>query len=682
VKTPNQIVECAGFRAVFSPRGSLLSLEPERGGRKALDLPPHGSFSPFRILRRPLSRAGGGTTYSLENFAMRLAGAGGPGLVYEGESQDGTLCVTESARCSPSGDLEWSLRVRNMKGHPVWLVAFPILRGLDLGPGQRVTIPHNAGFVLDPLELDDDEEIFLNYPVHASMQWLDLFARDRGLYLGVHDPLPYVKQFAVRRDGRRVRLEWRYPDVLLRAGEEWEVPAATVAPHRGDWRVGARRYRAWAEGAITFPEAPRWFSRLPAWSWISGKGNHAARPERVFSDLPGISSVLRKETGVPVIQLAGWMEHGHDTHYPDYRAGKCMGGPRELKLAIERIHADAGRISLYTNGRLIDPEGSIGAVEGWQDWCVRLAPCSRKNAGHFTGTFTGRNEWDSRGDIAKEKYGRTLFAVGCPHDSRWRNLFIDRMLSVVRTYPADGIYIDQVCGATSLPCYAEGHGHRRPNLAWRGYIEFLGELRDSLRSARPEIYLATEGVGDVFGAFFDAQQAHNDWTAQIRGKGEDMCELFRYTFPESLVLIGPTGSGKEEYLRLGAAVAGGFDCFSVFPHHSDASFRRFMKETFSLRARIAGYVRGAQPVAGVSAGSRHTRVFGLEGPGHVVVTGAWLGSGAPRSCTVRFRPLGEPGFRRAQLVSGNRGSLEWTESNGKVGFRTPGTKIFAARFRR
>jgi hypothetical protein len=284
--------------------------------------------------------------------------------------------------------------------------------------------------------------------------------------------------------------------------------------------------------------------------------------------------------------------------------------------------------------------------------------------------------------MAKEKYGKTLFAIGCPHARRWQDLFIERMLHIVRTYPVDGIYIDQICGASSLPCYAGGHGHERPNLAWRGYIEFLSRLREEVQSVRPDLYLATEGVGDAFGQFFDAQQAHNDWTAQIRGKGEDMCDLFRYTFPESLVLIGPTGSGQEEYLRLGAAVAGGFDCFPIFPDDSAVSFRRFMKNTLRLRQRIDRYVRGARPLAEVTAGSRNVKVFGFEGPRHVLITGAWLRDGGGESCAVRFAPRGDTGFREGVLITAGGAPLKWQLKRGRITFRVARAKIFAAVFRR
>jgi hypothetical protein len=676
------VLDCGTFRAVFATNGALTGLESAFRKKPLLDLRPIKGNSPFRIIRRALGRRSGGKTYTLNDFSLQMASTPPGSLVFEGPSLDGSLRVTMIARATDSGALAWTLRVVNRRGNPVWLVAFPIVEGLIWTRGQRITIPHNSGFSVDPAELEENEELFLNYPVHASMQWLDLYAPTHGVYLGVHDELPHVKQFAVGRSGHRLRMEWRYPDVVLRAGETWAVPEATLAVHRGDWHAGADRYREWAHNWISFPDPPEWFARLPAWSWISGKGNHAPRPQRRFRDLPAALDVVRRETGVPVAQLAGWMEHGHDTHYPDYVPGECMGGKSGLLAALDRIHRDGGRLSLYTNGRLIDPEGSVGSMRDWQRFCIRLAPCAKENAAAFLGTFTRKNAWDRSGGIAKEKYGRTLFAVACPHARDWQNLFIDRVLRLVRTYPIDGLYLDQVCGATCLPCYSAEHGHSRPNLAWRGYIDLLGELREAVKKVRNGIYLSTEGVNDLFGSFFDAQQSHNDWTAQLGGKGEDLTELFRYTFPESLDLIGPTAPGQEEYLRLGLAVAGGFDCFSIFPGSSQKAFRDFMKETLTLRGQLSPYIRGAQPLSSASTRSTQLKVFGLEGRRHVLVTGGWRGKRRGTGWTVQFRPSQGDEFRAAELWNPHPRPLKWHRAKGIVTFHVPFTKTFAALFLR
>jgi len=675
-------LQCAGFRAAFTDTGSLVSLQPEFRRTSFLDLRRTTPPSPFHIVRRPFARRRGGTAYAPAQFAIRTAAAGPERLVFQGATSDGSLAVTQVAERTPSGALQWSLRVENRRGDPVWLVAFPVLEGLSLGAGQRVTIPLNSGFSLDPRKLDDDESILLSYPVPASMQWLDVYRAAEGLYLGVHDPVPYLKQLAVSKPNGRLAVQWRYPDVALQPGESWDVPAATIDLHRGDWRAGADRYRAWAEGWIRFPDPPRWFASLPAWSWLTGRPNRAPAPERRFSQLPSAVSLLHKQMGVPVVQLAGWMEHGHDTHYPDYVAGDSMGGPADLSRSIDDIHWGGARLALYTNGRLIDPDGSVGSLPGWQRFCVRLKPCARETARASAGTFTRRDRWDPAGDMARERYGRTLFAVACPAADPWRNLFVDRVVSILRSHPVDGFFVDQVSGAASLPCYAPDHGHLRPNMAWRGYRELLATLRDAVKRLRPHAYLSTEGVNDFFGAFFDAQQSHNDWKARVDGKADDLCELFRYTFPDSLTLIGPITPGRDEYLRLGFAVAGGFDCVPAFPDRTSPEFLSLMRRTLALRRRFAPHIRCARPLAMVSADRRALRLFALEGRRHVLVTGAWLGRGAPRRATVRFRPCNGVRFRTAELWAPGPAPHPWLESAGILSFDLPPAEIFAALFRR
>jgi hypothetical protein len=125
----------------------------------------------------------------------------------------------------------------------------------------------------------------------------------------------------------------------------------------------------------------------------------------------------------------------------------------------------------------------------------------------------------------------------------------------------DGIYIDQVCGADSYPCYAEHHEHKKPNQAWAVYRSFLEQLRHEVSNQKAEIFLATEGVNDFLGQYFDSLQSHQDWISPLGAKGVPLPELIRFSLPGHLLNVGCIRGDQTGtyYLRLAHLLGGGCD---------------------------------------------------------------------------------------------------------------------------
>jgi hypothetical protein len=358
------------------------------------------------------------------------------------------------------------------------------------------------------------------------------------------------------------------------------------------------------------------------------KGQHADEPERTYEDLVSTAAALR-DRHIPVPQVAGWLEHGHDTHYPDYTAGPSLGGAEALRDAVRTVHGGDGRLALYTNGRLIDPRGSIGWQDGWQTMCARLVPAAQREALRMSGTFCDPATWDADGVLAKEQYGEVVFGVGCPGSAAWRDLLVDRLADVVASLDVDGLYVDQVSGCSSLPCYAADHDHRRPALAWRSYLTLLAALRTRVRALRPEAYLATEGVTDIFGQSFDVQQAHNDWRHQVLGKADEMPELFRTTFPELLVMMGPIVPGEDRYIRWGHVLGAGLDCFFPGPDEADEGFFALLERYAAHRAGSLAGIRSASSIEEIRTDSADVRAFGFGNDEGLCIHGARFAGEGP-----------------------------------------------------
>ena len=108
-----------------------------------------------------------------------------------------------------------------------------------------------------------------------------------------------------------------------------------IAAHDGDWQGGAAIYRSWAGQALAGADCPEWFRHDPSWAWVGMKGQHAPTPERTFAEVPAEAQAVA-QVGVETIHLASYFEHGHDTHYPFFRAGD-RGGCSGMESSLIRV---------------------------------------------------------------------------------------------------------------------------------------------------------------------------------------------------------------------------------------------------------------------------------------------------------------------------------------------------------
>lgn len=559
--------------------------------------------------------------------AASLYEIGQNSVVFEGALSSGLTWQLTYALESKM-QVRMQMRIENHGGHIVNTLRFPHLVGLASSTGEACfTLPHGAGWEIDSGKFGFDERIHLNYPVYGSMQWIDLFNEDSGFYMGVHDDVPYLKILEVGRYDDELGMSVLFTDLNLRAGEVFETPPVYIALHQGDWHAGARIYRKWAEERLVKPSVPDWYLETPSWVWQGMKGQYADRPDQLFSDLPE-KSIRYAKYGIDTLQVASYMEHGHDTRYPDYYAGESIGGEQGLVGAVNEIHRNSRRLTIYTNGRLTDPESSLQNIDDWTTWCVQsMGPEHAKIVEdmHMLVGWSnqGETEWDPAGVCMKEEYG-FKHAIMCPGSLDWRELFTSRLEYLAREYRVDGIYIDQVCGSWGLPCYSTGHQHERPNEAWSGYREMLSNLRKRIRDINTDTYLATEGVNDFIGQYFDILQGHNDWKRGLHDAAEMLTELFRYTLPWYVVNMGPIGADDFYYLRIAHLAGSGFDfIFSVSDQLSD-EFRAELAAALKWRKEFSDVFFKGEVLKGPETNTKNFRTLAFCDREKLIVTCAWL----------------------------------------------------------
>lgn len=516
--------------------------------------------------------------------------------------------------------LLWRPAVRNLGPCRLDRVDITLVAFADVPDDWLCTMPFAGGWAVRLSDLAPESTVSLRYPVQGSMQWIELCGEYEGFTFQTRDPVPWLKDFVIRRTQNGLRLIVTHRHLQLAEGETLELPGLAVGSHGGDWQEGAAIYSRWLRSVMPDPaEAPEWLARAGGWAWISGKGQYAPQPDNRFSDLPERSEEYAR-CGVECLHLAAWFEHGHDTRYPDYVAGDCLGGEQALGRAVADIHRTGRRLALYTNARLLDPlSATAGQHPEWPRWAVH-APAGKTVQGSIADELAGVTtdvelpEWDPGDRLLKEIYGKVVFAVMCPGSPEWRETFAGRIERAAAAYRPDGFYLDQVLGAVTPPCFADGHEHQKPYEAWARYLDLVAEVRRRVKSILPQAYLATEGISDILSQHFDVVQSHNDWRGPCPEGSFPLPEMTRHAIPWLLQANGAVYADRMDLLALAHACAGVLDlaCFSRVPQ---GEFARAVRFALDVRHRFGERMLRARPVRMHVAGFPRQRAMALVGDG-------------------------------------------------------------------
>lgn len=565
----------------------------------------------------------------------------------------------------------WKLDVQNNSQALLNTIRIDLLMLEGVPDDWFCSLPFGGGWAVRLSDFPDGQSVSLRYPVQGCMQWAQLWGADEGIALQVRDPAPWLKDIIIDRSAGGVRVSVQYRRLELAKGERVSLPEIALGAHSGDWQRGARIYARWLKTIVPRPaSAPGWLQKSPGWAWVSGKGQYATRIDTPFADLPERSRRFAS-VGMPVIQLAAWFENGHDTRYPDYIAGDSLGGENALRRASDAVREAGRHLALYSNGRLFDPLSICAATHpGWKSWAV-AAPQGKtlkeSTAEEFVGVTTDvpLPDWDPDDAVAKEVYGQVVFATMCPGAEGWQKLIAGRLSRAVSKYRPDGLYVDQVLGAVAVPCYAPGHQHRKPYESWTGYHALLSKLRESVKAANPDCYLATEGFSDILGQYFDIVQSHNDWPGPCPKGAFAFPEMTRHAVPWLMQAAGPVRIDQFDMLRLAHVAGSGLDvaCFSVAP---EGEFARQIRLFMSWRGRLGPDLYAGRPVACRVAGFPARRALAVQSQRTVICASVFGETSEPLALSLDH----DPGWLLWESTEGS-GSVCPEESSGEWRLTVP-----------
>lgn len=385
-------------------------------------------------------------------------------LTEKGAAAELTIDVAPAAHSSP----------------PLARVDFPVINAIAGGPNDAVAQPRNNAGVLRPRPVDP---MGGSYPSYGMPMQFMLVERDGdGLYLGAEDGRSWSKQFRLT-PGSNFALGTEVEN-SGKAGASFHAPFPfVIAPYKGGWMAGAKRYRAWAVKQQWAANSPMRTRATPSRVeevnlWVVDGLDTEVIPG--LKDLGSPADVadraleIQRITGARLgVHWYRWHEIGFDADYPNYfptRPG--------FDVAAKRASAAGVLVMPYINGRLWDTTtANFAAARG----------SAVKNAD---------------GTLHVESYrtsGRPQAAM-CPATSLWQNKLRETVHRMITEDGVGAVYIDQIAAAAAQPCWDPSHGHTLGGGSYwtAGYRSLLAGIRAGARDVDPNISLTTELAAEPY----------------------------------------------------------------------------------------------------------------------------------------------------------------------------------------
>ena len=523
--------------------GTLTELCNKKSGRELIS--PHGLLR--MILGDPAcleleARPAGIPAIRVENNRLTLAY---PEMECE---QRGTIPVSVTLSATLREDeIRWGVDVNNRTADKVIReVHFPIFTIRDPEPpmaaitselvSERIeNLPRHIRSCFTSYMAPDQKYIRTApaiYPGRScSMNCFELDWGGDGFYFGCHDSSFELTAhlFELEQNTSLNMFLVRYP--FLAPGKEWSEEKIVTSPYSGDWTVGARKYRKWADSWFTAPKIPQHVRNSAGWQRIILHHQYGeyffpySKLEQAYDDAA--------KAGIRTLFLFGWTAEGMDSGYPVYTPDPSQGGVDALKENIRKVQAKGGKIILYFNGQLIDADTDYyRSGEGQRVSIKRADGTEHREFYNFsnTGTFL-------------RAFGNKTFVVACPSCRSWIEI-LKRHIDFAIEIGADSVFFDQL-GLASYPCCDPAHGHPVPFTGlMQSKREMLRELYEYAKSRKPELGFGIECTTDQTLQYTDFVHIFgfpaSAWNPEWRKTGEkpllrSASYLFKEAFPEAVI---------------------------------------------------------------------------------------------------------------------------------------------------
>jgi hypothetical protein len=387
---------------------------------------------------------------------------------------------------------------------------YPVLPGIRINdPKTTVYWPEGLG------QCFEDPESFgsksSRYPggQGAAMAWFSVNSSKGGLYVGSHDPLQETRVFNLSYD-KTSKLFKSFINSAIQ-DKSYTIADVMIKPYAGEWYKASKFYRAWYDHHFKTANPPQWVKTNSGWllAILKQQNMEIMWPYKDIDKLCDIADQFNLGT----LGLFGWTIGGHDHLYPYYNPDNLMGGPEELKKAIERAHKRGKKVILYANGKIMDTSTDFYRYNGFETMVIQ------------------ENRQPQIQYYIKQKNATpVIFAQACVGSELWRKTMYDLGLQAV-SLGADGILYDQMGIMGVYLCYAKNHDHLPGMSDLHNRLDMINKISADMKKINPDFIIMTEGTNDVVIRGIDY---HHGCGVAAQPGLYAFPELFRYTFPELL----------------------------------------------------------------------------------------------------------------------------------------------------
>jgi len=519
-----------------------------------------------------------------------------------------TLRVTLTIKVTNTQS-QWDLAVSGLgPNHSLTTVTFPELK-IGANGNDHFLIPKYSGKAIpNPLATRINQTLVYPRGWGGTLPFLSYYNKQRGLYLGYHDPKASLKTFEIKAENNHINFNAKIPiPNKTKPNNNWNLPGVfELDVYRGDWYDAAMIYKKWAEKSAEYwPKMTP--ARIKRQSKIGRIGVWGTFMQQADESMPALERLLEEFndyfSGIPTgLHWYQWNYQTFDNDYPNYfpeRTG--MAG------VVSRIQQSGNSyIMPYINGRLYDTDLQGGAY----DYPTHGKPYATKK---------------DNGEIYLQDFQNNHFAVMCPTQKPWQNFLIDVSRQLTNRIGTHGLYIDQACASMPTECMDPDHNHPLGGGHWwrDGYKEMFNRIHAALPS---ESFVATEGGVDYLVDEVDGFLT-GGWTSN------HLVPAFQAVYSGKVQFSGKdTGSGdynkKSFYCKLAQALVHGiqparFQLWMVHDENAAATARPFVRNIATMRYKLRDFL---------AFGSLQ-RPLNING-NNPMITSVWHDYGAPVNVTI------------------------------------------------
>ncbi len=352
-----------------------------------------------------------------------------------------------------------------------------------------------------------------DYPATSgSMPWFTVNSGNQGIYIGCHDSKRGSKTFRLEYLKKRNRLRSSVSFPVY--ANNFQIPPVIVKHYKGTWHVVSRYYRSWFDTQFELPVISDWI-RDNAGLMLTILKQQNGSVMWDYNDIEKLCDIAGR-LNIRLIGLWGWAIGGHDRLYPDYSPDELLGGAEKLKKEISAAHKRGFKVIVYSNGTIMD-----ASTDYYRKYGITTIQMNEKKQPNIEFYLKHSNT------------SPVILARACPGSALWRNTILG-LAQNARSLGTDAFYIDQVGVRGPFLCFSDNHDHILPQEAYTKYrYKMMHDIRASMKETDPEFSIITEGTVDALLPEIDV--FHGLGPGSIITPNS-FPEMFRYTFPESIII--------------------------------------------------------------------------------------------------------------------------------------------------